>query len=289
MYQSIFATATGLLQIYTTQIVKMKNISILGCGWLGFPLAEALIENEFTVKGSTTSIAKLSKLENAGINPFIIAIETNGVTGAIEDFLKDSSILIIDIPPKLRGTNKESFVSKIRSLIHFVEKSNIENILFISSTSVYGEDNNQITEESALNADSEAGKQLIIVEELLRLNNHFNTTVLRFGGLVGEDRNPVKYLMGQENLNNPDAPINLIHQKDCISIILKIIEEKSWGETFNAAAPAHPTREEYYTQKALELNLIPPQFNHDLPSVGKTILADKLIKKLDYTFIITHL
>jgi hypothetical protein len=27
------------------------------------------------------------------------------------------------------------------------------------------------------------------------------------------------------NLENPDAPINLIHQTDCIGIILKIIEK----------------------------------------------------------------
>jgi hypothetical protein len=34
------------------------------------------------------------------------------------------------------------------------------------------------------------------------------------------------------------------------------------------------------TQKALELNLVPPKFNHDKPSVGKTILGNKLVKNL---------
>ena len=44
----------------------MTKISILGCGWLGLPLAKALIENGFSVKGSTTSTDKLTALENAG-------------------------------------------------------------------------------------------------------------------------------------------------------------------------------------------------------------------------------
>jgi nucleoside-diphosphate-sugar epimerase len=267
----------------------MKNISILGCGWLGFPLAKAALEKGFHVKGTTTSTTKISKLEKAGITPFLIALETAGVTGEIEDFLKESSILIIDIPPKLRGINKENFVGKIETLIPFIEKSTIENVLFISSTSVYGDDNNQVTEETVLNPDSEGGKQLAIVEGLLKGNSHFKTTVLRFGGLIGEDRNPIQFLAGRENLENPDAPINLIHQTDCIGIILMIIENNSWGETYNAAAPAHPSREAYYTQKAVELNLVPPRFNHDKPSVGKTILADKLVKKLNYTFTITNL
>jgi nucleoside-diphosphate-sugar epimerase len=101
---------------------------------------------------------------------------------------KGSTILIIDIPPKLRGINKENFVSKIEILIPFIEKSTIENILFISSTSVYGDDNDQVTEET-VNPDSEGGKQLAIVEGLLQ-GSRFKTTILRFGGLIGEDRNP---------------------------------------------------------------------------------------------------
>jgi hypothetical protein len=52
-------------------------------------------------------------------------------------------------------------------------------------------------------------------------NSRFKTTVLRFGGLIGEDRNPFKFIAGRENMDNPDAPINLIHQADCIGIILK--------------------------------------------------------------------
>jgi 3-hydroxyisobutyrate dehydrogenase-like beta-hydroxyacid dehydrogenase len=52
----------------------MTQISILGCGWLGLPLAKALLENGFAVKGSTTSQEKLSVLENSGIQPFLIAL-----------------------------------------------------------------------------------------------------------------------------------------------------------------------------------------------------------------------
>ena len=43
------------------------KISILGCGWLGFPLAKSLVEKGFSVKGSTTSENKLSILSTAGI------------------------------------------------------------------------------------------------------------------------------------------------------------------------------------------------------------------------------
>jgi nucleoside-diphosphate-sugar epimerase len=265
----------------------MKQISILGCGWLGLPLAKALLAKGFSVKGSTTSDEKLSVLEKMGIQPFQINLtptlsEEEGAK--IIGFLFDSKILIIDIPPKLRGNLNENFVSKIGKIIPVIEKSTVKKVLFVSSTSVYGEANGIVTEATSPNPDSEGGKQLLEVERLLQSNTSFQTTILRFGGLIGEDRNPVKFLAGKTNLENPDAPINLIHQDDCIGVILQIIATNSWGETYNAVAPQHPSRAEYYTKKALEKNLALPIFNHDLPSVGKTILSDKVQMVLNYTF-----
>ena len=263
----------------------MKKISILGCGWLGFPLAKALLENGFTVNGSTTSTEKISTLKNAGISPFLIELGEVTINGNVSKFLDGSQVLIIDIPPKLRGTATENFVAKIKNLIPFIEKSGIKKVIFVSSTSVYSDENKLVTEETIANPDTESGKQLLSCELLLQNNSNFETTVLRFGGLIGEDRNPIRFLAGRTNIENPNAPINLIHQEDCIGIILKIIESNCWGETFNAVAPFHPSREAYYTQKAKEYDLELPIFATSKPSIGKTILSDKLEKVLNYQFI----
>lgn len=266
----------------------MTTISILGCGWLGLPLAKSLIEKEFSVSGSTTSLEKISVLENAGITPFIVslsAVEMSDETkSSIEAFLKNSSILIIDIPPKLRGVSNENFVGKIQNFIPFIEKSNIEKVIFVSSTSVYADDNSSITENTIPKPDTESGKQLLQAEQILKSNKSFQTTIIRFGGLIGEGRHPIKFLAGRKNVENPNASINLIHQSDCIGIIEKIIELDCWNEIFNAVAPFHPTKKEYYTQKAIELNLPLPEFDEAKPSIGKLILSDKIENKLGYKF-----
>jgi nucleoside-diphosphate-sugar epimerase len=272
----------------------MTQISILGCGWLGFPLAKALLKKDFSVKGSTTSSNKLSILENSEIQPFLIALSEDKISGDLNSFLENSKILIIDVPPKLRGSERENFVCKIKNQIPFIEKSSVENLLFISSTSVYGEDNLVVTEETQLNPDTEGGKQLVETEQLLQSNSNFKTTILRFGGLIGEDRHPIKFLAGRKNIENPNAPINLIHQEDCIGIILKIIQlaqnnQLEWNETFNAVSPFHPGRKEYYTQKAIDLNLDLPEFNTENSSFGKTISSSKVETVLGYTFIKPHL
>lgn len=263
----------------------MTKISILGCGWLGFPLAKALIGNGFSVKGSTTSFEKIVAFENAGITPFLIEIGENDINGNADEFMKESSILIINIPPKLRGNSTENFVAKIKNTIPFIEKSGIKKVVFVSSTSVFSDECEIVTEEILPNPNTESGKQLLECENLLLNNRYFETTILRFGGLIGEDRNPIRFLAGRTNIENPGAPINLIHQEDCIGIILKIIESNCWEETFNAVAPFHPSREEYYSKKAKEYNLERPIFTHSKPSVGKTILSDKLENVLKYQFI----
>lgn len=271
----------------------MKQISILGCGWLGLPLGKSLLEKGFLVKGSTTSLEKISILKNNGIQPFQIELSEKEIKGEINLFLENSEVLIIDIPPKLRGNSKENFVQKIKNLIPFIEKATIKKVLFVSSTSVYADVNSIITDSTLPLPQTESGKQLLEAERHLQNNPNFKTTVVRFGGLIGENRHPIHFLAGRKNLENPDAPINLIHQLDCIGIIESIIERGlrqaqsdniNNNEVYNAVAPFHPTRKEYYIQKAIEFNLPFPEFEEGKISIGKKIMSYKLGEKLNYRF-----
>lgn len=261
----------------------MRQISILGCGWLGLPLAKSLVEKGFSVNGSTTSAEKIPLLQKDGITPFQILLNENDIDGNVLDFLENAEILIVDIPPKTKANPNENFVSKINTLLTVVEKSNVQKIIFVSSTSVFADDNSVVTSETIPNPETENGRQLLLAEQLFKTGN-FQATIVRFGGLIGDDRHPIHFLSGRENVANPEAYVNLIHQKDCIGIIQAIIEKDIWDETFNAVAPQHPSRQTYYNQKAIELNLPLPQFDYSKPSVGKTISDEKIETVLGYQF-----
>jgi hypothetical protein len=45
---------------------------------------------------------KIPLLKTVGIEPFIIQLEEEKISESITDFLAESQILIVDIPPKLR-------------------------------------------------------------------------------------------------------------------------------------------------------------------------------------------
>ena len=263
-----------------------QQISILGTGWLGLPLAIELINKKYRVKGSTTSVSKLESLKSYGIIPYQIALQEAGPEGELELFLEGSDILIINIPPGLRRNPEVNFVAKIQNLKPFIEKSEIKKVLFVSSTSVFTdlEGFPLISEETAPNASSNAGKQLIEVEQLLQNNKEFKTTILRFAGLFGPNRHPASMLSRRSNIKNPEAPVNLIHLDDCIGIIKKIIETESWSQVFNAAYPDHPKKAEYYSKVCKQMGLPTPDYDFETTSKGKIIDSKKIENIVKYSF-----
>ncbi|SHF79021.1 Nucleoside-diphosphate-sugar epimerase [Salegentibacter echinorum] len=262
------------------------NISILGAGWLGLPLAKMLQEEEHVVKASVTSREKMQILQEAGLTPYELKVLAEGVQGDLTAFLANSELLIIDIPPGLRSNPEADFVGKIERIITYVEKSVVEKVIFISSTSVYKDDENfpEYTEEDKPNGITNAARQLSESEEKLLGIKEVQTSIIRFGGLIGPGRHPVNYLTNKTGVKNPKAPVNLIHQKDCIAIIQQIIEKEAWGKVFNAAYPEHPTKEDYYTETAKKLNLNTPSFDLTAVSKGKIIGSVNLKKELEFEF-----
>jgi nucleoside-diphosphate-sugar epimerase len=263
-----------------------RQISIIGCGWLGLPLAKALIKTGYEIKGTTTSKEKLYLLANEQIKAFYLKISSEGLTGNIQESLSESDVLVLNIPLGLQKNPEQNYVASIQNLIPNIEASPIKKVLFISSSSVYADEDPfpEITEKTKPNPNTESGKQLLQVEALLQNNLHFKTTVVRFAGLFGNDRHPAKQLSGKTDLKNPDAPVNLIHLTDAIAILLKIIEYDVFGETFNASTTPHPSKQEYYTSVCKSMDLPLPSYDLSKKSKGKIILSNKLERFLNYEF-----
>ncbi|WP_194528978.1 SDR family oxidoreductase [Zobellia roscoffensis] len=264
-----------------------KNIAIMGCGWLGLPLAKKFIEKGYTVNGSTTSEEKLDLLSTEGIQPFIISLSETKITGDINSFLNNANVLIINVPPKLRGTNNENYVKKMLLVLHALESSTVENVIFVSSTSVYGDIDGEVTEETTPQPSTESGRQLLECEQLFQNQPGLQTTIIRFGGLIGPNRNPVTMLSKRKNLKNGNAPINLIHLNDCIRVIYKSVHENWTPGLLNAVFPYHPSKKEYYTLQAIKNKLQLPKYNNDKEKKGKLIHSYTLTNVKNFKFTTT--
>jgi nucleoside-diphosphate-sugar epimerase len=257
------------------------TVSILGCGWYGLELAKSLVNKWVKVKGSTTTADKLPLFAAGGIEPYLIDLSPeNEVTDP--DFF-ECDVLWVSIPPKARTGNGGIYLAKIERLISLIKTYQIKQVVLISSTGVYGDSNTKVTEADAPNPDSESGKILLAAEELLKQQNDFTTTIIRFGGLIGPGRDPGRFFAGKTDVPNGEAPVNLIHLTDCIGISNAILDKQAFGNTYNAVSPSHPTRANVYTQAAVAAGLQPPHFIEEKES-WKIVSSVNVVEVLGYKY-----
>lgn len=236
----------------------MKKISVIGLGWFGAPLAKSLLQDGFEVLGTTRTEEKKSELEKENIKVELLDYPKYPSRKFLE-----SNIIVLNIPPFTEEL--EWFESW-----SWNEKS---WIIFISSTSVYSK-----TSAAASN----------LKQQESWIQDHFrHWTILRFGGLIGPDRHPGKYLSGRKNLSGRLSPVNLIHLDDCIGVTKAIITRNMQNEIFNVVSSEHPSREKYYTDYCLKHGLPVPEFDQDDHSVGHSISNDKIKQFYDNFISIT--
>lgn len=256
-------------------------VSILGCGWYGKALAISLIEKGFIVKGSSTSADKLKQLSKEDIIPYSVQFDADHENFDARFFKCD--VLVICIPPKFRKGETAGYLPKVKRIINAILQYQITKVIYISSTSVYGDHNSEVNESDDPQPDTESGAILLEAEKLFQNETAFKTTIIRFGGLVGPDRDPGRFFAGKKDILNGMAPVNLIHLQDCIGISSAIIEKDAFGYLFNACSPDHPQKEDFYRQAALKAGLPAPEFIHELKD-WKVVGSIYLEEVLDYGF-----
>jgi nucleoside-diphosphate-sugar epimerase len=258
-----------------------KTVSILGCGWLGTAVGKSLLSKGYVVKGSTVTSDSYNKLETTGIETYHIKIEPGSVVIDYTSFF-NTDVLIISFPPARTENITEIYPQQVNEVIQLIQQLKIQKVLFVSSTSVYEATNRIVREGDEGSPEKPAGKAILAAEKMLLEVKDIRTTVVRFGGLIGADRNPARFLAAKKSVP-ASTPVNLIHRADCVNIISKIITDEIWGELFNACCPEHPTKKEFYAKAAKISELPAPDFV-ERPENYKIVNSDKLIKRLGYKF-----
>lgn len=260
-------------------MTKRYKISILGCGWFGFPLAKRLVEAGHQVKGSTTTSAKIADLQSAGIDAYLFELDKDEIP---ESFF-DSELLILGVPPRMRSGQGEDYAGKIIRLTERLSGTFVKQLIFISSTSVFSDTNSILNEYATPFPETASGKAILAVESYLRNCSSFDTTIIRFSGLIGPGRDPGRFFGGKTNIPNGQSPVNLIHLDDCIGITMSVLEREAFGNIFHAVAPQHPLKSTFYSKASTDAGFIRPEFVDELTS-WKIIESINVPKLLNYVF-----
>jgi nucleoside-diphosphate-sugar epimerase len=264
--------------------MKALTISILGCGWLGLPLAATLAGRGHTVYGSTTSPEKLDQIAGVGARPHRIVLGEE-VEGEDLGLFFSSDVLVFCVPPS-RG--EPEYPTQAKAVRRAAEAGGTGWVLMTSSTSVYPNLDAVVTESDAGAREGmplkRNGSAVLAAERVFWGSTAFDTTVLRLAGLYGYGRHPARYFAGKRDLAGGEAPVNLVHRDDVIGAVEAVLERDARGATFNVCADHHPTRRRLYPAEAERLGLTPPVFDGAEAEGYKIVSNAKLRSRLGFAF-----
>lgn len=263
----------------------LPRIAILGAGWLGWPLARHLQNQGYVLKTSTTTPEKLPLLQAEALNPCLLQVDQGQVNLSDPDFF-DTDVIVLNIPPSRRRPDVESwYPAQIQAIVTAAQQNGAGKILFISSTSVYGDVNVEVDENTIPQPDTASARAVLQAENIVK--NYFpreSSSILRMSGLIGGERKAGRFFAGKKDIPEGNAPVNLVHLDDCIGVIEALMEQEAWGKLYNVCADDHPRKADYYTAQAIQEGFEPPVFLTDDAPRFKVVRNDLVRQELGYVF-----
>ena len=263
----------------------MRSVAIVGLGWLGLPLARHLKNLGWEVKGTKRTHDGVEQMRLMRLEAYHLELtpEINADPDDVSALL-DVDSLIINIPPSQYFFDLNQYVEGVQNLVNEALLQGVSHIIFISSTSVFPDISANFNESAIPQPDSDIGRALVEIENGLAQMQDIDCDIIRFAGLVGNDRHPVYSLAGKQALKCGHSPVNLVHLDDCARAIQLLLETLGGYRLYHLAAPIHQTREEYYRHAAEKYGLEPPHFISSEQDPQRIIMAEKICHELEFVY-----
>ncbi|MGR5061607.1 SDR family oxidoreductase [Photobacterium sp. DNB22_13_2] len=258
---------------------KINKISICGCGWLGLPLAKHFVQLGIETWGSKKDAGKAESLAESGIQGIALSLpqsldEPTILSPQIKQFF-NTDLLVINVPPGRNEGAADELIVKIKRLSETAKALGCHKVLFISTTAVYGACEGVVEETAESCPDTLSGKAHLEIEQYLLAEWGSKAVVLRFAGLIGPNRHPVRFLSGRQGIENGLDRVNLIHLDDCITAVSQLVNQWPQHQVLHLASSQHPTRKEYYSKMAQLAGLPLPVFTDSNDRNSKVVDATK--------------
>lgn len=229
------------------------TIGILGAGWLGLPLARALLAAGKQVAVTVSSAEKAARLQGEGIHahPLTISAEMPAADKK-EPWPIPCETLVICVPP----SKTDDYPQAVARACQLAKEAGTRRVLFVSATSVWGAGQAEGEQPKPRHA---RGERMLAAEQAVLAAGFECVMIVRPSGLYGPDRHPGRFLAGK-TLEGGAQAVNLVHLDDVMAACLLLLERGKDGDAYNLSAPVHPRREQFYPFAARQLGLPAPVF-----------------------------
>jgi nucleoside-diphosphate-sugar epimerase len=237
---------------------------VVGCGYVGFPLAAELARRGHDVSGLRRSAESDGALQQAGVTP-LHADLTQPTSLAALPCNFDWVVNCVASGGGDVTEYRQLYLEGMRNLIAWLRPAAAQTnrgprLVYTSSTGVYGQNDGSLVDEtSPAEPATETAKILVETEQLLLAAGraiNFPAMILRAAGIYGPERGYLlkQFLRGDARIEGDGSrTLNMIHRDDLISAIIAALERGRAGEIYNAADDEPVSQLEFYQWLAHKL------------------------------------
>jgi nucleoside-diphosphate-sugar epimerase len=266
------------------------RVLIVGCGYVGLPLAAELVIQGHAVYGLRRSSSADDALNAAGVTPLRADItQPDSLNKLPRDF-----DWVVNCVASGGGGVAEYWQLYLQGMVNLTgwlapttqrTHVNIPRVVYTSSTGVYGQNDGLLVDETSLTEPlSETARVLVMAESFLMARaaeRKFPAMILRAAGIYGPERGYLlkQFLRGDSRIEGSGARIlNMIHRDDLIRAIIAVLERGREGEIYNVVDDAPVSQLDFYQWLAARLNKpLPPTIDEDAATPRKRGLTNKRI------------
>jgi len=210
-----------------TESGHLPRVLVAGCGKLGGSIASALLD-QAEVFGLRRNAHKVPE----------------GVTGISADLTRPATlqgqlpdrldVVIYCLTPSSYDEDgyRSAYVTGLANLLKEIGNQSIKRLIFVSSTSVYAQDDDGWVDEASPTTPARFSGQQIIAGEQTALNSNHPATIVRFSGIYGPTRQRFleEVLEGRMNPKSPAPFSNRIHEVDAARVVVHLTERALAGK-----------------------------------------------------------
>ena len=233
---------------------------VIGCGYLGERVACEWLRSHDDVWALTRSTVNAERLTSIGLRPVIGDVLD---LDSLRKLPRAETVLYAVGFDRTGSASKRSvYVDGLSNVLQQVRAS-CERFLYVSSTSVYGQDSGELVDESSPTTPTEENGRICCDAEAVVRQLKEDAIILRLAGIYGPGRllARVEQLRRGERLTgNPEAWLNLIHVDDAARTVLAAETRGVPGATYLVCDDRPLHRREYYAALAEKVGAPRPQF-----------------------------
>ncbi|MDZ8258542.1 SDR family oxidoreductase [Nostoc sp. ChiQUE01b] len=221
------------------------NVAIIGCGYVGYKVAQYWQQDmNFVVSVTTTSPERVSTLQSVSQR---VVVTCGNDIDSLKSVLHNQDVVLLSVGAKSGEVYEETYLQTAQTLVSSLQQiKSVKQIIYTGSYTVYGDRNGVWVDEETPLAPANLNAQILRKTEDVLLsasNENLRVCIFRLGGIYGTGRELLKIFRRYSATTRPgngEDITNWVHLDDIVGAI-EFARHRRLQGIYNLVDDAHLT------------------------------------------------